>query len=81
MRPHSSLPPNRLRVMHVASGGFSGATQVALDLTMGGQAHHDTLLVLRHKRRTPMARVQALREQGVPLELVTGWNHLSTIRA
>lgn len=67
--------------MHVASGGFSGATQVALDLTVGGQAHHETLLVLRHKRRTPMARVQALREQGVPLELVTGWNHLSTIRA
>jgi glycosyltransferase involved in cell wall biosynthesis len=65
----------------VASGGFSGATQVALDLTVGGQAHHETLLVLRHKRRTPMARVQALREQGVPLELVTGWNHLSTIAA
>lgn len=80
MRPHLPLPPNRLRVMHVASGGFSGATQVALDLTVGGQAHHETLLVLRQKRRTPMARVQALREQGVPLELVTGWNHLSTIR-
>ncbi len=81
MRPHAPLPPKRLRIMHVASGGFSGATQVALDLTVGGQAHHETLLVLRHKRRTPMARVQALREQGVPLELVTGWNHLSTIRA
>lgn len=81
MRPNASLPSRRLRVMHVASGGFSGATQVALDLTVGGQAHHETLLVLRHKQRTPMQRVDALRAQGVALEMVTGWNHWSTIRA
>jgi glycosyltransferase involved in cell wall biosynthesis len=74
-------PRRRLRVLHVASGGFSGATQVALDLTVGGQAQHDTLLVLRLKRRTPMARVQALREQGVPFELLPGWSHAATVWA
>jgi glycosyltransferase involved in cell wall biosynthesis len=67
--------------MHVASGGFSGATQVALDLTLGGLAHHDTLLVLRRKRRTPQARVQALLDQRVPLELIPGWSHWASIRA
>ena len=85
MRPHPTqppaLPPARLRVMHVASGGFSGATQVALDLTLGGLTHHDTLLVLRHKRRTPPSRVQALRDQRVPFELVPGWSHWASIRA
>ena len=64
--------------MHVASGGFSGATQVALDLTRHAQAH-ECLLVLRRKRRTPMARVQAMRTAGVPVAMVNGWTHLSTI--
>ena len=74
-------PQPRLRVMHMASGGFSGATQVALDLTLGGQAHHDTLLVLRSKRRTPQDRVQRLRQQGVPLALLPGWSHAATVWA
>lgn len=67
--------------MHVASGGFSGATQVALDLTMGGQAHHDTILVLRAKRRTPQDRVQRLRQQGVPLAMLPGWSHAASVWA
>ena len=67
-----------LRVMHVASGGFSGATQVALDLTRGS-SRHEQVLVLRKKRRTPMERVDQLRREGVPLELVNGWSHLSTV--
>lgn len=64
--------------MHVASGGFSGATQVALDLTRGAQ-DHDALLVLRRKRHTNAQRVTSLLEQGVALELVPGWSHLATV--
>lgn len=79
MRPSAPPAPHRLRVLHVASGGFSGATQVALDLTRGGQPDHDTLLVLRLKRRTPMARVQRLQQEGVPLALVPGWSHAATV--
>lgn len=76
------MPGTRpIRVMHVASGGFSGATQVALDLTMGGMPLHDTLLVLRAKRHTPAARVQQLRQQGVPLALLPGWSHAATLWA
>ena len=70
----------RLRVMHVASGGFSGATQVALDLTRAA-GRHECLLVLRQKRHTPRDRVEALRQSGVPVELVPGWSHGATIWA
>lgn len=79
MRPTTPSHP-RLRVMHVASGGFSGATQVALDLTRHA-TEHDNLLLLRRKRRTPMERVDRLQREGVPLVLVPGWSHLATVRA
>lgn len=69
---------SRLRVLHMASGGFSGATQVARDLVIHGAPRHDTLLVLRRKRHTPMDRVQALRDRGLPVELVAGWSHLAS---
>jgi glycosyltransferase involved in cell wall biosynthesis len=79
-RPSDSSPP---KVLHFVTGGFSGATQVAIDLVsahLQGQ-RLQPLLVLRRKRQTPLARVEALRSQGLPLRLVPGWSHAATIYA
>ncbi|MBY0410953.1 MAG: glycosyltransferase [Burkholderiaceae bacterium] len=69
-----------MRVMHFVTGGFSGATQVAVDLCMA--AHHaglDVVLVLRRKRTTLPQRVDALRAQGLDVRVVPGWSHPATI--
>ena len=73
---------DRPRVVHFVTGGFSGATQVAVDLCVaalhGGP--FEPVLVLRRKPHTPMARVEALRAQGLTVHLVSGWwSHLPTI--
>ena len=75
-----SRPP---RVLHVVTGGFSGATQVALDLVRAAQAsgRSQPLLALRRKRQADPARTEALRAQGVPVEVLPGWSHLATIAA
>lgn len=76
-----SPPLNRPRVVHFVTGGFSGATQVAVDLCRAAQqgGPFEPVLVLRRKRHTPMARVEALRAQGLTVLLVPGWAHLITI--
>ena len=55
-----------MRVLHFVTGGFSGATQVAVDLCLAAQQGQDmqVVLVLRRKRNTDAARVQALRDAG-----------------
>lgn len=73
-----------VRVLHFVTGGFSGgATQVALQLVNAARtsARIEPLLVLRRKRHTPAARLDALRRDGVPLRVVPGWSHLATIPA
>jgi glycosyltransferase involved in cell wall biosynthesis len=80
--PNSPTTAARPRVVHFVTGGFSGATQVAVDLCLsalqGGP--FEPVLVLRRKRHTPMARVEALRAQGLTVHLVAGrWSHLPTI--
>ncbi|HRO62615.1 glycosyltransferase [Thermomonas sp.] len=75
---------SRVRVLHFVTGGFSGgATQVALQLVNAARSSEviEPLLVLRRKRHTPKARLDALRGEGVPLRLVPGWSHLATIPA
>jgi glycosyltransferase involved in cell wall biosynthesis len=71
------------RVIHFVTGGFSGATQVALDLCRAGQAggRMQVLLALRRKRNTDAARVEAIRAQGIAVEVLPGWSHLATIVA
>ncbi|HET9976471.1 MAG TPA: glycosyltransferase, partial [Burkholderiaceae bacterium] len=72
------------RVLHFVSGGFSGATQVAVDLARAA-IHADagtrTLLVLRRKRATDGARVQALRDEGLAVEVVPGALRAATLWA
>ena len=72
-------PP--LNVMHFVTGGFSGATQVAVDLCLAAQGDPalQTLLVLRRKRNTSAARVQALQAQGVQVKVVSNWLHWLTV--
>ena len=71
-----------LKVLHFVTGGFSGATQVAVDLCLAaqGDAQLQTLLVLRRKRNTSAARVQALRDQGLQVQVVSNWLHFLTVR-
>jgi glycosyltransferase involved in cell wall biosynthesis len=74
----------RPTVVHFVTGGFSGATQVAVDLCLAAlqAGPYAPVLVLRRKRHTPMARVEALRAQGLTVHLVSGgWSHLPTISA
>lgn len=73
-----------LRVLHFVTGGFSGgATQVAAALcerpNAGGRI--EPLLVLRRKRHTDPAKVEALRRRGIEVEIVPGWSHLASVLA
>ena len=73
---------DRPRVVHFVTGGFSGATQVAVDLCLAAlhSGPYQPVLVLRRKRHTPMARVHALTAQGLTVHLVSSWwSHLPTI--
>ena len=72
-----------MRVMHFVTGGFSGATQVAVDLCLAARsAGMDVVLVLRRKRRTTLpAKVEALRAQGLDVRVVPGWAHAATVWA
>jgi glycosyltransferase involved in cell wall biosynthesis len=74
-----------MRIIHFVTGGFSGATQVAIDLARS-RATPDAsgsavLLALRVKRKTDMNRVAALRAEGLEVALIPGWSHLATIWA
>ena len=69
-----------MRVMHFVPGGFSGATQVAVDLCLAARsAGQDVVLVLRRKRTTAPERVEALRAQGLDVRVVPGWSHAATV--
>lgn len=82
--PNDTSLRARPKVVHFVTGGFSGATQVAVDLCLSGlrSGPFEPVLVLRRKRHTPMARVEALRAQGLAVHLVSSWwSHLPTIAA
>jgi glycosyltransferase involved in cell wall biosynthesis len=74
-------PQQPLRVLHFVTGGMSGATQVAIDLVQASRTNPaiEPLLVLRHKRQTALSTYDALKSQGVPLELVSGALHVLSI--
>lgn len=83
MTSEAAKPGAPVRVLHFVTGGFSGgATQVAIGLVRAARESGavEPLLVLRRKRRTDPARIEELRQAGVPLAVVPGWSHLATIR-
>ena len=69
------------RVLHFVTGGFSGATQVAVDLVRAHRegGRFEPLLALRRKRQADPARIAALRAEGLAVEVVAGWSHAATI--
>lgn len=70
-------------MVHFVTGGFSGATQVAVDLCLAANAGQamSVKLVLRKKRSTAALKIKALQDQGIDVEVVPGWSHLATILA
>jgi glycosyltransferase involved in cell wall biosynthesis len=70
-----------MKVIHFVTGGFSGATSVAIELVRAAQARgsSQSMLVLRRKSSTQAARVDALRAEGLRVELVPGWPHAATV--
>jgi glycosyltransferase involved in cell wall biosynthesis len=70
-------------VIHFVTGGFSGATQVAVDLCLAANASQTMTakLVLRKKFNTSALKIKALQDQGIDVEVVPSWSHLATIFA
>jgi len=70
-----------LRVLHFVTGGFSGATRMAIDLI---EAHNqfeaiDNLLVLRRKKTTVPEKLIELESKSIDYRVVTGATHIATI--
>ena len=77
-----SCSPDRSNlIIHFVTGGFSGATKVALEIVRGSNQNQNfkSLLVLRRKRSTDPSRVQQIIDSGVEVTLVPGWAHIATI--
>lgn len=70
-----------MKILHFVTGGFSGATQVAIDICEASAQAPDfkVKLVLRRKRSTTPEQLSALRKRGIEVEVVPGWFHLATI--
>ena len=70
-----------MRILHFVTGGFSGATQVAVDLSLAAlrTPGHEVLLVLRRKPSTDEAKITALRQQGLDVRVVSNWMHVITV--
>ena len=68
-------------IIHFVTGGFSGATKVALEIVRGSNQNQNfkSILVLRRKRSTDPMRVQQVIDGGIEVCLVPGWAHLATI--
>lgn len=71
----------KLKVIHFVTGGFSGSTSVAIELVKASINSPDieSLLVLRRKKSKHDEKIQQLRDQAIPVELVTNWSSLATI--
>lgn len=74
---------NPLKVIHFVTGGFSGSTSVAIELVKASlhSTQFNSLLVLRRKKSKHDAKIQQLRDNGIPVECVTSWSNIATIFA
>ncbi len=72
-----------IKVLHFVTGGFSGATNLVIDLVHAhnSQPHLHNLLVLRQKKTTSTDKLAKLDDLGIDYQLVTGSSHLATILA
>lgn len=67
---HAARP---LRVLHFVSGGFSGATQVAIDLCAPNARQHTMLVLRRRVSVDPSDRVAQMRADGMNVVLAPRW--------
>lgn len=69
------------KIVHFVTGGFSGSTSIAVQLVNATKydPNISSLLVLRKKSSTNMARVDELISHGLSVRLVPGWSHIATI--
>ena len=82
MNSHSFPEPKTdattpIRILHFVTGGFSGATQVAVDLSLAAlhTPGYEVLLVLRRKPSTDERKIDALRQRwgaDLPAAIMTG---------
>lgn len=72
-----------MRVLHFVTGGFSGATNMVIDLISAHQQAEavESLLVLRQKKTTTPAKLSILQDKNIAYQLVTGRTHIETILA
>ena len=70
-----------MRILHFVTGGFSGATKVAVDLIVAHNQLKDTknLLVLRRKKTTTAAKLTELTDKNIDYQVITGSTHMATI--
>lgn len=78
---HPKVTEVSLKILHFVTGGFSGATKVAVDLIT---AHNqikgtENLLVLRRKKTTTAEKLNELTEKNIDYKVITGSTHLATI--
>lgn len=70
-----------LKILHFVTGGFSGATKVAIDVIMAHNQITDTenLLVLRRKKTTTVAKLAEIADKDIHYQVITGSSHIATI--
>ena len=70
-----------MHILHFVTGGFSGATQVAIDLSLAAlhTPGDEVLLALRRKPSTDEAKIEKLRQQGLQVRVVSNWLHALTV--
>lgn len=71
-----------LKILHFVTGGFSGATKVAIDLVTAHNqiAHVDNLLVMRRKKTTTLEKLSELDHKNINYEVITGSTHRATVQ-
>lgn len=70
-----------MKVLHFVTGGFSGATKVAIDLIVAHDQieNIESLLVLRRKKTTVTEKLAELESKKINYQVIIGSTHLATI--
>lgn len=73
----------KIKIIHFVTGGFSGATKVAVDLIQAHQQKQDieSSLILRKKKTTTPQKLAELTDKNINYRLITGKAHLLSILA
>lgn len=75
------METQQIKVLHFVAGGFTGSTSVAIDLVKATKHHPQIIsqLILRERPTTDLNQVQKLKDEQVPVTLISGGLKLVTI--